>query len=262
MIDKNLYPTLTPLQRDTHRDLRWASTTPDYAKTAGLNALFLTAVEMPDACLEYPVVFTNAGQGADGKNDVAPIAVLGLSPGENLMLDSQALATGGAAAPWLATYVPALLRTYPIAIARETDSDYVLCVDTTSQRWSTTEGERLFNDDGTTTPFLDDMRVFLEKLEVEVERTRQVGRRLLELDLLQAMRFDATSPSGQTVTVDGFLAVDETKLLALPDNVLLELTRSGLMKLLQAQLLSMANLSRLVERRWQRADRTAAKTAA
>jgi hypothetical protein len=97
---------------------------------------------------------------------------------------------------------------------------------------------------------------------VEVERTRQVGRRLLELDLLQAMRFDATSPSGQTVTVDGFLAVDETKLLALPDNVLLELTRSGLMKLLQAQLLSMANLSRLVERRWQRAGETATKSVA
>ena len=37
---------------------------------------------------------------------------------------------------------------------------------------------------------------------------RLIGARLLELDLLREMRFDATLPNGQQHTVNGFLTVD------------------------------------------------------
>jgi hypothetical protein len=99
---------------------------------------------------------------------------------------------------------------------------------------------------------LEDMRKFLEQIEIEVERTRLVGRRLLDLGILQPMRFDATLPNGEKVVVDGFLAIDEAKLTALPEADLVDLTRTGIMKLIQAQLLSMPHMTRLVERRWQR----------
>ena len=47
-------------------------------------------------------------------------------------------------------------------------------------------------------------------------------RRLRELDLLHDMRFDATLPDGSKLGVDGFLTVDEKKLGALDDAVVVE----------------------------------------
>ncbi len=244
MIESSLFLQPVALQRDVHRALRWMGDKPDFARTAQASAIFLTAVEMPEACVDFPLVFVAAGDGADGKQEVAPMAVLGLQQGENLMLDG--------AGEWMPHYVPAMLRAYPLAIARQNESDYALVIDPDSARLSTTQGEPLFGADGNPSAFLEDMRKFLEQIEVEVERTRLVGRRLLDLGILQPMRFDATLPSGEKVVVDGFLAIDEAKLTALPEADLADLTRTGLMKLIQAQLLSMPHMTRLVERRWQR----------
>lgn len=242
MIDANLFRKPAALQRDVHAALHWASEIPDYAATATSHALFLTVVEMAEACVDYPIVFSFAGKGDDGVDEVAPMVVLGLQAGENLMLDGDR---------WLARYVPAMLRAYPLGLARQSEQDYVLCVDAESRRLSTTQGVALF-EKGEPSQFLEDMRQYLEKLEIEVERTRLIGRRLIELGLLQSMRFDAKTPDGTDIVVDGFMAVDEKKLAALSDAVAGELTRTGLMKALQAQVLSMAHMSRLVERRWER----------
>ncbi len=244
MIDTNLYANPVALQRDAHRTLCWAGDVPDFARTATTAALFLTVVELPDACLDFPVVFVYAGKGPDGQDEVAPMAVVGLNPGENLMLDDKH--------QWLAKYVPVTLRTYPLAIAREQDDAYTLCIDPASPRLSTDQGKRLFNDDGSSTEFLEQMREYLEKVELEVERTRITGRRLLEMGLLQPMRFDATLPDGQTLALERFLAIDEKKLGELPETVLADFTKSGLMKIIQAQTISMAHMPRLVERHVQR----------
>lgn len=243
MIDRNLFANPVALQRDIHSDVRWGSEMPDFAATAKCHALFLTAVEMPEAGLDYPIVFSYAGKGTDGKDEVAPMAVLGLEAGENLYLDGE---------QWSASYVPAMLRAYPLGIARENDEQYVLCIDPGSPRLSKATGKPLFDAQGQPSALLEDMRAYLEKLEIEVERTRLIGRKLLELGLLQSMRFDATLPDGGKVVVDNFLSVDEKKLAAISDDVAGELTRSGLMKAIQAQVISMAHMSRLVERRWQR----------
>lgn len=242
MIDTNLFHNPTALQRDVHAPLRWASEVPDYAAAAGSHAVFLTVVEMADACLDYPIVFSAAGKGDDGVDDYAPMAVLGLQAGENLMLDGDR---------WLAHYVPATMRAYPLGLARQDEQSYFLCIDPASKRLSSTEGVPLF-ENGEPSKFLEDMRQYLEQLEIEVERTRLVGRRLMALGLLRAMRFEAKLPDGTDVQVDGFLVVDETKLASLSDELAGELTRSGLMKALQAQLLSMTHMARLVERRWER----------
>ena len=67
------------------------------------------------------------------------------------------------------------------------------------------------------------MQKYLEARVGELQRTRAFCSRLIELELLQDMRFDATLPDGNTLTVDGFLALDEKKLAALPDAVVVEL---------------------------------------
>jgi hypothetical protein len=92
----------------------------------------------------------------------------------------------------------------------------------------------------------------LEKIEAEVQRTRLFGEELVKADLLTEMRFDATLPDGNTLTVDGFLAVDEKKFAALSDAKVLELHKNGALGLIHAHQISMRHMRRLVEWRQQR----------
>jgi hypothetical protein len=241
MIDPTLFAEPVALDRAQHRTLRLKPAGVRYDRTAAMNALFITAVEFVDVCREYPIVFVEAGQGPDGRREVAPMAVLGLQQRENLML--------GADGRWAARYVPALLRGYPLGIAPVDGTSYAVCFDAKADALSPTEGERLFDDAGEPTAFLAERRKFLEEIEREAQRTRLLGRRLLELELLRPMRFDATLPDGARLSVDGFLALDEEKLGALPEATVFDLHRSGVLSLIHAHQISLGLMRALVERR-------------
>jgi SapC len=167
--------------------------------------------------------------------------VLGLQPGENLML--------GADGAWAARYTPALLRAYPLGLAQLDADNYAICVDAQADALSDSVGERLFDDAGEPTAYLEGQRKFAEEIEREAQRTRLLGRRLLELELLRAMRFDATLPDGQTLAVEGFLAIDEEKLAALPDATVVDLHKTGVLSLIHAHRISLGLMRMLVERR-------------
>lgn len=244
MIHPALHKNPVALDRDEHRTLRVRQDHADVSHTAALNSMFLTAVEFADACKEYPIVFVRAGTDPQTqKPDIAPVAVFGLTPDENLFADGT---------QWRADYVPAVLRAYPFAMAQLNEQNYAVCIAREWPGFSETEGTPLFDADGAPTAYLKDMQQFLEKLELEVQRTRLVGQKLVELELLRDMRFDATLPDGNKLTVDGFLAIDEAKFAALPDDKVLELHRSGILGLINAHQLSLGNMTRLIQRRGRR----------
>lgn len=239
-----LHADLLALDREAHRQLRLKRLVhEDYSPARGMNSMFVSAVEMIDACREYPIVFVRSGESELGKPpvEVTPVAVLGLKRGENLYLT----AGGG----WSASYVPAFLRSYPFALVRTDETNYVLCFDRTWDGFSEQEGERLFDDKGEASEFLLGVQRYLETLDGEMQRTRAFGQRLIELGLLQDMRFDATMDGGQSLTVDGFLAIDGNRLGELPEATVMELHRSGMLALIHAQLVSMGNMRKLVEQR-------------
>ena len=150
MIDPVLFASPVALDRVQHRAQRLHTPTVRFDRTAGMNSLFLAAVEFIDASRDYPIVFIEAGQGDDGQREVAPVAVLGLTQGENLMLNDDG--------SWAARYVPALLRGYPIGLARTDAQNYVVVIDEKAGALSATQGEALFNDKGEPTPMLEERR--------------------------------------------------------------------------------------------------------
>ncbi|MFO1329543.1 MAG: SapC family protein [Rubrivivax sp.] len=244
MIIQNLHRQPVALDRNAHKGMKLKLPHADWGVASKLNSLFVAAVEFGDACKEYPLVFVRAGNDEQGKPLVAPVAVFGLAQEENLFLQPDG--------SWRASYVPAVLRMYPFAIARVDANSYAICVDSAWSGVSTTEGQALFGADGQPSEMTLNVQKQLEQTETEVQRTRAVGERLLALDLLRDMRFDATLPDGKTVSVDGFLTVDEDKLKALPDATLVELQRTGLLGLIHAHQISLGNMRRLAEWRLQR----------
>ena len=238
MINQNLHKQPAALDLVQHRHLKLHVPITDWSVAKDLNALFVAATEFGDACREFPIVFVRAGKEPDGKDAIAPIAVLGLTQNQNLYVSGER---------WRAQYMPAILRMYPFCIARIDDERFAICVDTAFAGTSVLEGQPVFDDDGKPAELLQTMQKQLETLEGEIQRTRLVGRRLMDLDLLREMRFDVTLPDGRQHTVDGFLTIDEKKATELPDNVVAELHRSGVLGLMHLHWVSMGNMRRLVD---------------
>lgn len=249
MIHPALHKTPVALHRDQHRLLRLRRDYADPSHLAALNSMFVANFEFFDACREHPVVWIPAGTDAEGQKQVAPVAVFGLRQGDNLYLE---------AGSWRRAYMPAIAVSHPFALARN-GNDLVLCYDSAFPAFSLTEGDRLFDDDGSPTEFTRAIQKQLEELEVEVERTRLLGARLMSLHLLQEMRFDAKLRDGQTLTVDGFMSIDDKRLAELPDAEVLEFHRNGVLGLIHAHRLSLGHLRRLADWHAERVGATTTK---
>ncbi|MFL6662996.1 MAG: SapC family protein [Rhizobacter sp.] len=244
MIKSALYRDPQPLdaQRHRHKKLKPLE---DYSIAKEMHAVFLAATEFPAAALSLPIIFVQSGeQLPDGRAVVVPVALMGISVSENLFVEGTR---------WDAGYVPAFIRRFPFLTAGATDSDTpAVFVDASWPGFHDTDGEPLFDAGGKPAPALQRALEFLRQFDFEQQRTRQFCQRLLELDVLKDMTMNATLPSGETLKLEGFFAVDEEKLNALPDPLVLELHRSGMLMLLQVHLVSLGNLKALLERKARR----------
>lgn len=251
MINSALYREPVLLEPARHRRLK-IGTLADFSITRSMHGVFVAATEIPQAVLEFPVLFVHTGErDPAGKATVSPIALLGLSQGENLFVEGTR---------WDARYIPAFIRRYPFLTAnlRGAPTPGVM-FDAGWSGFSEQAGEPLFEADDQPAPALQRAIEFLERFETEAQRTRLFCARLVELDLLEEMKADATLPDGATFSVDGFYVVDQDKLRTLDDAVVLEMHRNGMLMLLHLHVASTANLRAMVERKARRAK--AAKAA-
>jgi hypothetical protein len=121
---------------------------------------------------------------------------------------------------WDAHYVPAFIRRYPFWLTTVQGVEApVVMIDQAWSGFSETEGDPLYEDDGKPAPRLAEAIEFRE---------------------------------GRQLALDGLLTVDDAKLQALPDAQVLEMHRNGMLGLVHAHLLSLANMQALVERKGKR----------
>lgn len=248
MINQNLHRQPLALDSVQHRNLKLRVPVTDWSLAAGLNAMFVAVGEFGDTCREFPIVFVRAGKDMEGNEQVAPVAVFGLTQNQNLYVTGER---------WRAQYMPVVLRVYPFCLSRVNDERFAVCVDMAWPGVNQAEGRALFEADGQPAELLKSMQQHLESMEADIQRTRLVGRRLLELDVLRDMRFDATLPDGSKHSVDGFLTVDDKKMTELPDSVVGELHRSGMLGLIHLHWVSLGNMRRLIDWHVERAAATA-----
>ncbi len=211
----------------------------NYGFAKNVNSVPLVASEIPHASREYTVVF------AETEDAVMPVALLGVAKQENLYLTE----TGD----WDAKYIPAFVRRYPFVFSKDGDT-YTLCID---EDWDGCNqegrGERLINEAGERTPYLDQLMGFLQDYQRNAYQTTAYCKKLKELDLLESKVATFTSPTGEKMTLQGFMAVSREKLQALPAETLATLAKTGELEVTYAHLLSMNNLSLILERGSQQA---------
>ena len=222
------------LNREAHKAKK-ISPSNSYAFASKANSLYLAGVEFIEACKEYPIVFTQVGQGK-----IVPVAMMGLREGENLYVDKDG--------KWSAGYVPAFVRRYPFVLAELEGQQMGVCIDEGYSGLNEKDGEALFDSKGNNTPFLQNALDFLNRYQVEYLRTDRFCQRLKDMGLLMEMNAKADLFDGTSFMVNGLMVVDERKLLQLTDAQALELYRSGELSWIYAHLVSLSNLNRLVDK--------------
>ncbi len=228
------YENPVPLNKNDHQNKKIRGEEHNFSFASNTNSVILAGVEFSEAAKEYPIVFAQAGAG------IIPVALLGLRNEENLFVDEDGT--------WDARYVPAFVRRYPFVLADTgQEGQRVVCIDEDYAGFNDEEGEALFENDEPT-ELLSQAMNFLEEYQRQYIRTEQFVRRLQENDLLMALNARGDLTDGQQFGLTGLLAVDERKILQLPDDKALELFRSGELSWIYCHLMSLGCMGRMIDR--------------
>lgn len=230
------YERPVALNRERHARFKLAIAPNHCAFAARTNAVPITGTEFAEAARDYPLLFVR-----DDKGQFNAAALVGLRDNENLLVDE--------AGRWAAhTYVPAFVRRYPFVLSTEAGTDRLtVCIDEAYPGLNENLGEPLFDSAGVETSYLKNMLEFLSLFNNEVQRTGLFANRLHELGLLVSKVVTAER-EGHQQTLQGLWVVDEAKYRALDDGLVVELFRQGLVPWIEAHLLSLGNLNRLLSR--------------
>lgn len=230
-----IYETVIPLSASRHGDAAVESGS-SYGFSSKTNSVPLMAIEFPLAASEYPIVF------AGTKDSFVPAVILGVRDGENLYLSQDA--------KWEAKYIPAFVRRYPFVFSENEDKKrLVLCIDESYTGFNREgRGQRLFSEDRKPTEYVENVLKFLQEYQAQFARTQAFCAKVRELDLLEPMQAQVQTRSGEKLSLTGFMAVNRTKLKAVPGDKLAELAATDELELIYLHLQSMRNFLALPER--------------
>ena len=234
MANLQFYKNPVPLNKNEHKDKKISSLGQSFMFAEKTNSVILAGVEFIEAAKEYPIFFTQAG------DKIVPVALLGLRNEENLYV--------GANGAWDGGYIPSFVRRYPFVLAETGENgQQAVCIDEAYEGFNDDEGEPLFAGEEIT-PILQQAIDFLEEDQKEYLRTEAFVQRLRDNYLLASFNAKVDMVDGQQFSLTGLSAIDEKKLLQIPDDKALRLFRSGELSWIYCHLMSMGNMGKMVDR--------------
>lgn len=206
----------------------------DYRFAAGDALAPLAVQELPKAAMCMPIGFVASAEG------FVPVALQGLRPGRNLLVDADGR--------WRAGYVPAIYRGYPFALMNADNGQQVLCVDVDSELVveAGAGGEPFFAEAGAPASGVADVMAFLTQLQGGRALTARMCAALQAQELIQPWPLKIRAQAGEQ-DVAGVFRVDEARLSGLSPEAFESVRQAGALPMVYCQLLSMQHVSRLAE---------------
>ncbi|USU08005.1 SapC family protein [Sphingomonadaceae bacterium OTU29MARTA1] len=172
----------------------------------------------------------------------AALAMFGFENGENLYLSA-----GG----WDARYIPLAMDIQPLLIGGSPagGEGAQVHIDMASPRIATTDGVRLFEDDGRPSAFLEDKIEKLGALDAGYRSSAAFFAALDRHDLLEPLMLEVPLDDGSINNLVGFHVIDEDRLRGLDAVALGDLHQGGHLMPIFMALASQGNLPRLIARK-------------
>jgi len=230
-----MFNNLVPVNRERHGSKAIRSIDGfDFAK--GFHLASLMVHEFTRAASVYPIVFVE-DPNADS---FRPIVLLGLDAGENLFVGNDG--------KWQASYIPAIIRRYPFALARiEQDADqFTVCVDEDSSLLADDSdgAQRLFDENGEPTEVIERVKRYLGELQQMEVFTQGFCEFLSSHNLFTPLNMRVRQ--GQALKqITGCYVVNEERLNNLSEAAYLEMREKRYMAAVYAHLTSLSQIERL-----------------
>ena len=230
-----MFNNLVPVNRERHGNKAIRSIDGfDFAK--GFHLASLMVHEFTRAASVYPIVFVE-DPNADS---FRPIVLLGLDAGENLFVGNDG--------KWQASYIPAIIRRYPFALARiEQDADqFTVCVDEDSSLLADDSdgAQRLFDENGEPTEVIERVKRYLGELQQMEVFTQGFCEFLSSHNLFTPLNMRVRQ--GQALKqITGCYVVNEERLNNLSEAAYLEMREKRYMAAVYAHLTSLSQIERL-----------------
>lgn len=226
-----------------HADLRVAA---GHAARFGdaVNQTLILPTEWEEVQREYPILFR---RGADGA--FLSVALLGLDRDENLFLREDR---------WDGRYVPALHQRGPFSIGLlrdRPDAEPMIHVDLDHPRIAAAtddaaaDARPVFLPHGGNTAYLDAVADVLRRIHLGTDIVAPLFRALDGAGLIRPVSLDVELDETRRYRLDGFHTIAAERLAALDGNTLADLHARGFLQPAFWALSSLANVSRLIERK-------------
>lgn len=229
------YQDVHPVTLDRHKNV---SVKPglSYVFAKNVNAVPLTATEFVKAASAYPIVF------AGSEEELVPVVVLGAQRTENLFV--------GDDGSWQGDYIPAFVRRYPFVFSSDkAGKTFMLHIDESFDGFNREgRGERLFDNEGKQTRYLQDVLTFLQEYQAHFKRTSEYCKRLKALDLLQPMQAQFNLSSGEKRSLSGFMTVNRDKLKSIQNEELQVMFSNDELECTYLHLYSLRHFASMLER--------------
>lgn len=226
-----------PLNVEQHKHLGYTEKHgAEYGHQTG--AVMILPNEFARAQREYPILFRKDSE----TGRFLPVVLLGFEEHENLFLDENS--------NWRTRYIPLALQQGPFIIGlqqQETEQRLVVYVDLNDSRIQQHATPALFNNDGTSSTTLNEVRDILLARHKGSESLEPMIAAFLKYDLLERVRLEIDLNHGTAIKFDAGYTVNIEKLTALENDAVVELHRAGFLSLAYNVADSVNNIQRLID---------------
>jgi len=200
----------------------------------GRHVVPLMLQEFTAAAPHYPIFFLQINE-----KQYSAVGVFGLKEGQNLLLKD---------GKFEGNYLPAAIRCYPFTLAQASEEQLILCINEQADNVSSSEGQALFNDDGSQTEFFQGINNFFRDYIDANTANKNVLDQIVEMGLLRADGLQYRDAAGNESRVNGFFVIDQEKFNVLSDEQFLTLRKFGVLPAIYAHFASLERIGNLISR--------------
>ena len=225
---------LVTLDSRAHGNLRVSRHTSPQA--AQVDAVSVVPREFQRLVAHYPIFFTKSAES--GRFE--PAALLGFQKKENLFWVE---------GRWDVAYAPLQFQRQPFSLIPRAQGSADIAIDMSSPQVQTGEGERLFDDNGQPSKYLQGVTSILSTLVSGSAEGYAFTGKLAQLNLIEPVGINVEFVDRSEAKLQGLYWIAAAALKALSGAQLAELRDQGFLEWLYFQMASVSHMSSLVARK-------------
>ena len=227
-----MFKQVVPITKEKHSKLHIkAIENFDFAKNVNMASIMVH--EFSRAAAIYPIVFVEDKD----KDQFKPVVLLGFEDGENLFVQGD---------KWKASYIPAIIRRYPFALAKTNEEgNFLVCIDEESDLVSKNEGQALFDEKGEPAEVMERVKRYLSELQQMDIFTEDCCKYLAAKNMFTPLNMKVKI-GNELKNITGGYIVNEERLNSLSDEAFLEMRAKKYIPVVYAHLSSLAQIERLI----------------